>query len=182
MIDGKIDTKKIFSESLIDLLASTSFDKITVQKIAENCQYTRQTFYLHFRDKYDLCGWFYKQQNDQILNSYFDLISWQEILSKMLYGHITNKEVIRAFADFSGKNSLHEYIYEYTYETYLNISKRHTQQENLPIDFLFAVKLYSHGSAEMTYSWITHGMKETPYFMAKGLVDSMPSKIRNVIC
>lgn len=41
-------------ESVRELAAQRSLDKITVKEIAQNCGVTSATFYNHFRDKYDL--------------------------------------------------------------------------------------------------------------------------------
>ena len=34
-------------------------EKITVKEIVAECQTTRQTFYRHFQDKYDLINWYF---------------------------------------------------------------------------------------------------------------------------
>ena len=34
-------------------------DRITVREIVQTCGTTRQTFYRHFTDKYDLINWYF---------------------------------------------------------------------------------------------------------------------------
>ena len=52
-------TKKALASSLKDLLSKYKFNKITIKDITENCGVNRQTFYYHFKDKYDLVNWIY---------------------------------------------------------------------------------------------------------------------------
>ena len=47
-------TKRALAASLIKLLSQKPLDKVTVKDIIEDCGVNRQTFYYHFKDKYDL--------------------------------------------------------------------------------------------------------------------------------
>ncbi|WP_347519866.1 hypothetical protein [Ruminococcus sp. AF31-8BH] len=46
----------------------TPLEKITVKEIVEVSESTRQTFYPHFKDKYDLINWYF----DKILLDSFE--------------------------------------------------------------------------------------------------------------
>ena len=47
-------TKRAITESFRALLADKPLDKITVRDIVEDCGLTRNTFYYHYEDIYDL--------------------------------------------------------------------------------------------------------------------------------
>lgn len=47
-------TKKYLKDTLIQLLAEQSFEKITVTNLCERADVSRITFYSHYEDKYDL--------------------------------------------------------------------------------------------------------------------------------
>lgn len=49
-----IKTENAIKEAFFDLLADDSFEKITVKDITEKAMINRNTFYLHYRDKFDL--------------------------------------------------------------------------------------------------------------------------------
>ena len=49
-------------------MKTTSVEKITVKEIVDACGTTRQTFYRHFQDKYDLVNWYF----DKILLESFE--------------------------------------------------------------------------------------------------------------
>ena len=61
-------TKEILSESFRELAQSKNIDKITIQNIVDNCDYSPATFYRNFKDKYDIIAWDYAQKTAQIIN------------------------------------------------------------------------------------------------------------------
>ena len=60
-------TKEILAESFRELAESKSVDKVTVQEIVDNCEYSTATFYRHFKDKYDLIAWDYARKTAEIM-------------------------------------------------------------------------------------------------------------------
>lgn len=49
-----IKTKKAIHDAFLELIQTKGYDKITVQDIAEKAMINRNTFYLHYTDKFDL--------------------------------------------------------------------------------------------------------------------------------
>ena len=47
-------TRQLFRDSLIELLQSKTFQKITVKEICEHADLNRTTFYLHYTDQEQL--------------------------------------------------------------------------------------------------------------------------------
>ena len=52
-----VNTKRALTESLLKLLHTKRFDKITISEITNGCGMNRMTFYYHFSDIYDLMVW-----------------------------------------------------------------------------------------------------------------------------
>ena len=55
-------TKEIIARTFTELLEEKSMAKITVKDIVERCGVNRNTFYYHFRDKYDIMHWIFEQE------------------------------------------------------------------------------------------------------------------------
>lgn len=55
-------TKGKMAEAFKELVCKKSFQKITISDIAKESAMTRENFYYHFRDKYDIMHWIYEQQ------------------------------------------------------------------------------------------------------------------------
>ncbi len=59
------DTRYIFAQAIKELLKTQELDKITVTDIVKKAGMTRQTFYRHFSDKYDLVNWYFERLADK---------------------------------------------------------------------------------------------------------------------
>lgn len=55
--NSPLETKQILANTLIDLLESKPFPKITVNELCAKSMIVRSTFYLHFQDKYELLSY-----------------------------------------------------------------------------------------------------------------------------
>jgi len=73
-----ITTEERLSAALIRELQQTPVDKITIQTIADDCGLTRQTFYNHFADIYELVEWTAKQSTVKSLANVADYDNWQQ--------------------------------------------------------------------------------------------------------
>ncbi len=54
MTDIQNNVEKLIKNTMLQLMEYTPFEKIRVQKIVENADINRSTFYAHYIDKYDL--------------------------------------------------------------------------------------------------------------------------------
>src|SRR5690606_25186212 len=60
-------TKKLLSTSFKNFLNKKSFSKITIKDIVDDTKLSRQTFYYHFQDIYDLLKWTYNEEIGNLL-------------------------------------------------------------------------------------------------------------------
>jgi AcrR family transcriptional regulator len=73
--------KDILVDSFRELVEVMPVDKISVQDIAANCDYSVATFYRYFRDKYDLISWIYANSfQEMIKKSQTMAYTWQDSL------------------------------------------------------------------------------------------------------
>ena len=54
-------TKAMFADALLTLIDNKELSKIRVLELCRLCAADRQTFYYHFKDKYDLVAWIYER-------------------------------------------------------------------------------------------------------------------------
>ncbi|MEG0564089.1 TetR/AcrR family transcriptional regulator C-terminal domain-containing protein [Anaerorhabdus sp.] len=152
-------------------------DKITVTDIVSMAKCTRQTFYRHFVDKYDLVNWYFEELVMQ---------SFKEMgLSKTLYDGLIKKfnfiqnEYHFFYEAFSSNdaNSLVQYDYETILSFYTSIIEKKTKA---PLDeqSSFLLKMYCRGSIDMTVDWVKNGMKLPPKELAALLIHAMPEPLK----
>lgn len=173
MIERKT-VKQILSESLIDLMNKKSLNKITVQMIVDNCNMTRQTFYYHFKDKYDLANWIFGTNIDNITESSSPTLPWSIVLGEMLVVMKKDKNFYVNAMNCEGQNSFNHYINEYTRIAYIKELTKRLNNKTLNNDLLFSIEFNSYGAAGMICDWIKNNMASDPFELAKNIANNMP--------
>ncbi|MBQ6401662.1 MAG: TetR/AcrR family transcriptional regulator C-terminal domain-containing protein [Firmicutes bacterium] len=77
-------TKRAMAQALTDLLAENTLDRITIRDITDACGLTRNTFYYHFHDIYELLLWIFREETDRIMARYRENEDWQGGLQEVL--------------------------------------------------------------------------------------------------
>lgn len=62
------DTKEKIAKSFKELVFQKAFAKITITDIAKECAMTRENFYYHFHDKYDIVSWIFQEEIEKELS------------------------------------------------------------------------------------------------------------------
>ena len=102
-----------------DCIRTTAFENITVKQICEKSGTSRQTFYRHFLDKYDLTNWYF----DRLLTESFDRMGEGRTVYDGLVRKFTFIAEERAFftAAFHNddQNNLREHDFHMIFHFYL---------------------------------------------------------------
>ncbi|MDD3226669.1 MAG: TetR/AcrR family transcriptional regulator C-terminal domain-containing protein [Tissierellia bacterium] len=93
-----------------NLMGKLSMKKISIIDIVEGCNMNRQSFYYHFKDKYDLVNWIYYTEFIVTIKD-LSMSSW-EILEKVCDYFYENKTFYRNAFEVKGQNSFSEYFNE----------------------------------------------------------------------
>ncbi|MBQ6039560.1 MAG: TetR/AcrR family transcriptional regulator C-terminal domain-containing protein [Oscillospiraceae bacterium] len=95
-------TKSMFAQALDELLRTTPLQKVSVKALCLQCGAERQTFYYHFKDKYDLAAWMLSREWEGVLErfggkfcpeqlaAYLDCVRAHQIFYKRLYADETS--------------------------------------------------------------------------------------------
>ena len=93
-------TKKFLEDALIKLMIEKGFEKISIKDLTEEADINRGTFYLHYKDKYDLL----EQKEDEFLKEFANL------------AESTSKKYPKDFKLLSNKENLLQILkFVYTY-------------------------------------------------------------------
>lgn len=173
----KADTMKYrMAAAMNECMKTTPVDKITVKEIVEGCHTTRQTFYRHFKDKYDLINWYF----DKVLLESFAHMGqgenvYEGLVKKFEYIRIERVFFAGAFR-YDEQNCLKDHDFEMILKFYQDRIREKTKKP-LDEEMEFLLEMYCQGSIYMTVKWVLGGMKATPEEMAKSLVDAMPQRL-----
>lgn len=165
-------TKKAMTEALAELLLVKPLNNISVREIADLADINRGTFYLHYRDVYDMAEQLQneifekfndiverhepKKNNEELfpmLTELFHLLADNEKLAKVLIG----KNGDAAFVD-KLKNVIRE-------KCFLNVQKILNIKNNKEFDYYYHYIV--SGSIGICSVWLNSAMKETPEEMAE---------------
>ncbi|MDS0526141.1 TetR/AcrR family transcriptional regulator [Clostridium sp. SHJSY1] len=167
-------TKKLIEDALIKLMSEKDFEKITVKDLTEKLDINRGTFYLHFRDKYDLL----EQKENEILDELHEILNNE--LKKLDKGFIlpSNKETlqhlftsvyiyIKENSDFikillgpNGDLNFQMKLKTFIENSLANNISINNDIEKMPIKYI--APLASSAQLGIIQKWLRSDMKESP--------------------
>jgi len=186
-------TKILLENSLIRLMIEKGFDKISIKDLCEEADINRGTFYLHYKDKYDLL----EQKEDEILKGFIKIVT--NIVEKHPKNFIlpANKEILlhiftniyiyaKENADFmrvllgtNGDLNFQMKIRNFIESCLVqNIAIKH-EIEKLPIKYIATIA--SSAQLGIIQKWLKSGMEETPQELASFVSDVVGSIYSGVI-
>lgn len=107
-------TKQALASAMKELMADVPMEKITISDIVGRCQMTRQSFYYHFKDKYDLVNWIYYTEFVTEIQDSWEESGW-ELLRRTCQFFYDNRRFYQNALAVEGQNSFSEYFHEVIY-------------------------------------------------------------------
>lgn len=170
-------TKMLIRGALTELMEEKGFEGVTVRDLTEKAQINRGTFYLHYRDKYDLL----EQSEEEILKEIEDNASGINpkdalhstsqdepfpVILKLFEYFQENAQFMRVVLGPKGDPSFQVKLKELIKQQFFqNIaSKLNTEDMLVPAEYLIA--FVSSAQLGLIQHWLETGMKKTPEEMA----------------
>lgn len=162
-------TKRALAQAIKELMNEKPLVKISIADIVDRYQMNRQSFYYHFRDKYDLVNWiFYTELITELQNS-SNKDEYEELKNICRYLYDNRAFYINALK-FTGQNSFYEYFGEVIYQLLkaaFNESFGSSDQSD------FNAMFYADALRACIFRWLTSGAKMPP--------DEFVGKIRSAL-
>lgn len=170
-------TKKLFADTLEDMMRTKPLQQIRVKDLCQKCGAERQSFYYHFKDKYDLAAWIFMQDYQAALTDENGVYSEEHvarILRKMREKGAFYK---KAFADRS-QNAVRQYIVEYFTKLGEDRIVQELGEEALTTDARFFVRGHSFACLGHTLEWLNGKSDYTPEEFARLQYQFMPDILK----
>lgn len=171
--------KQKYADALIRLLQKKTLGEITVKDIAAECGVTRQAFYYHFSDIYDLVEWIYIDAAQKALSGHTDIDDWEVGFLMVLRWTRENSVIV--------ENTLRSVTRDYV-ETFLNrvlaeymspLVARQAEGMLVTEDQKkFIARFYTLSLNSISIDWILGGMKEAPEELVKSVAILIRGNIR----
>lgn len=168
------------AEALEKICKHKSLENITVSEIAAEAGVTRQVFYHHFVDKFELASWIHyvhlyqsvKQALEENQGQMWQgiTVNWLRRLEKNrafyinAFQSVSQREFQRIIRDF--------FLASYQWQIEQDIKRSLYEEE------LFALRTFCIGGMERVYEWLVRETSVTPERMQELLEVSMPEIIR----
>lgn len=166
-------TKKALAASIETLLNKKPLDRITIKDITDECGVTRNTFYYHFQDVYDLLSYIFKEQADMVLREYSDSGNWKGLFLNILTYLNENKKMIENVYFSMRQEEIEIYVKKVLGMYALQLVKIQTRDiETDELAIRTVADFYKNAFVGATLQWIREGMKPEPELMAE-IYDSM---------
>ena len=179
------DIKKRLSEALLYICEIKSLDSVTVTEITRQAGVTRQVFYRHFADKYDLAKFIHLQDYYDALDNLKEgeergIVMWAQV-SRLWFEVI--RENARFYQNIYRSNSGGEFqriMRSYVVNFYMEIVRLQMGEEVGP-DLMFIIQLYLAGVTEKINEWIMGGARSSVEELHRLLFMAMPEAIRGIV-
>ena len=176
-------TKEILAESFRELAECKSIDKITVQEIVDNCDYSTATFYRHFKDKYDLIAWDYARKAEAIMARLSEKdASWKQTLMDWAeFFHAEKEYLANLFLHTSGHDSFIQYMTEVHYRAFTKHLLAISRQKELDEKTSLLARTYCLGTVYLSCEWITGKYDVTPDELAEIYENAVPQPLLELL-
>ena len=132
-------TMAVILDAFNRLITEMDFQKISVDMIIKEANISRSTFYRYFKDKYEVMNANYKNILDYYITPEKSKNYWDLCYHLFSYGQ-KHLKIFKRALESTGFNSFNNFIYEYSYQTALAITKANrngngfTPVEELQVD------------------------------------------------
>lgn len=161
-------TKEFLAKTLIVMLQTSSVDKISVKQLTNKCGLSRQTFYNHFQDIYELVEWIYQNAIEKLIFNNKNCKTWQQGFIRLLNFTRDNK----TFVQNTYKDSTHDILKKYMYKIINSLVLAEVERQSVGISVEqryknFFAHFYSVAFLNIDLEWVKTGMIEEPTDMVE---------------
>ena len=156
-------TRRAIMQSYLRLVRQKPLDKLTVKDIVEDCEITRNTFYYHFQDIYDLTAEVFRSEFAALLRSGGADIGWWDMVREAAgFAQKNRAAVLHVFRSARQEELLQ--VFEASSQEYLvELLRKHPQAAGVPEeDLQVLARVLRCAIAGLAQEWLNKGMKEDP--------------------
>lgn len=156
-------TKEMIANGLKELMLKNSFSSISINDISKQCKISRNTFYYHFKDKYEVISWIFYKEIEPIIGKPIEISSWSQGLVKLCRYMQDNKEFYLCALKIQGQNCFSECLMEF-YQELINEMLLNAKTDKIlsEKDIKVIARFYSHALIGIIMDWANEGMKTDP--------------------
>lgn len=155
-------TKHMIAQGMKTLLETRNFEDISVGDLAKQCHISRNTFYYHFKDKYDIINWIFYSEITPIIGD-ANITNWADKLLDLCKYMQQNKSFYRKVLYVQGQNSFSEGLIEFYTNLVQNLLFKANAEQILSQEEIRVIShFYAFGFTGVLLNWAKNGMESDP--------------------
>ena len=176
-------TKLLIQTSFLQILEGKSFEAITVGDITKKANINRGTFYLHYKDKFDLLDQIEQQLFEELGNHIDELQAHsssthtfekgQEQLAAALFSSIKmHAPLLKIFLSDHGRAGFHlRFRDAFTEKVRVNLEKNDSFNANEKVPMDYFLSFITSAFLGLIEQWVQNGLDKTPEEMTALYID-----------
>lgn len=169
--------KQALVDAMKTLLEQKPINKISVSEVLSLAGVSRQTFYRHYTDKYDLVFGVYLDTISHAVNEYNETKDFNLMSKRSLTFFKENHQFFRnAFKATDVQNSFFEQFVTFCVQNDIELIGR----AQITPELIQLIEIYSYGTTKTTVKWLDTGMQENIDDMVKLYERALPPQLHNL--
>ena len=175
-------TKKKIADCVRQLMKRKEISKITIGDIMEATGMSRQSFYYHFKDIYDLVEWSCLEDATQALQGKKTYETWQEGVLQIFEAMLENKPFIMNVYHSVSREQIETYLFHLTHDLLYGVVQEKAKGTGISeADQSFIADFYKYSFTGVMLDWIKDGMKADYHVIAEKMHRTMEGNVVNSI-
>ncbi|QHQ61775.1 TetR family transcriptional regulator [Anaerocolumna sedimenticola] len=160
--------KEVLAESLKKMLEKKTLKSITVKDLVKDCGISRQAFYYHFNDIFELVEWIFVEEASKALADNRNIDNWQQGYCHVLKNMRDNKALVVNVYRSISREYLETFMYKVLHDVIYPVVEEQSAGMNVDVKHKeFIAHFYSLAVVAMGLDWVRGGMKEEPEDIAE---------------
>lgn len=180
-MENKMNARKIFMEVTMSLLKKMPLTHFTVKDITSLAGLSRQSFYVYFRDKYDLTHQLYREDLNRIQTSYAtnkDGFYFDLFLMGMFENYREKNAIYKNMLLYDGQDSLFDFMKADGYQYHMAHMLDTYRDKPLSPEVLFVLEYHTNSVAYNTREYILNNAKQPPKWLVASELNSLPLELK----
>ena len=175
-------TKKALADALKKMMAVKPIERITVNDLVETCGVSRQTFYYHFDDVYDLLEWVFEEDANANLPSKVVYDNWKRDVTLWFRYLYDNASFALNVYNSNSRLYMLRYIRGRLRDCIRSFAEIVAEGRSIDRqDFEFIVEFYSHTVVGLIAQWLDQGMQLPREITAEQVLKVLDNSIENIM-
>ncbi len=175
-------TREALGAALKAELASTPLDKVSVRSLTEAAGVTRQAFYYHFADVYDLAVWVFKAEISDRIMAHATYEEWSDGFLELLLWLERHKEQTYLALGALSHEELERFLHrQFRAMTVALLTGIEASAELAPADRAFIIDHFSLLPLGHLLHWLATDMDADPYLLVERIERTVHGSLAHAV-